>query len=323
MQTKRIEFRQKRDFSEKVSATFDFLRINFKSLARSIILIAGPLILIGIAIFVIFSARLVASFQELTSTSPDSISSPLAAFTLLGGLFIFFIVIYTAIVAVIYTYLQLYLDDSPDIGEFQTIFDYTKRNFGIVLSTTLFLLFLIFAFLIVAGILFAAMGSVMGTSRVWITVLFGFFVILPLFIYFAVGLSFLYFIRVVEGIGLWDSMLRSFSLISGHWWATFGYVIAITFIQGFMGYIFQIPLLVYSAIFPLVSLAESDTSTVYMAGYVVLGLFYVFGSQLLNAFNLTAIAFQYFNIVEVKEGVGLMNRIEKVGEKRKEDEEDF
>lgn len=321
MQTKRIEFRQKRDFSEKVSATFDFLRINFKSLARSIILIAGPLILVGIAIFVIFSARLVASFQELTNG--DSLSSPLSIFTLFGGLAIFIIVIYTAIVAVIYTYLQLYLDDSPDIGDFQTIFDYTKRNFGIVLTSTFALLFLLVVFVILAAILFAALGGIVGTSGVWLTVVFGIFVIFPLFIYLAIGLSFVYFIRVIEGIGLWDSILRSFSLISGHWWATFGYVIAIGFIQGFMGYIFQIPLLVYSAIFPLVSLSETDTSAVYMAGYVVLGLFYVFGSQLLNTFNLTAIAFQYFNIVETKEGVGLMNRIEKVGEKRKEDEEDF
>jgi hypothetical protein len=321
MQTKRIEFRQKRDFSEKVSATFDFLRINFKSLARSIILIAGPLILVGIGIFVAFSSRLIASFQELTSGNP--LSSPLSVFTLFGGLAIFVIIIYTAIVAVIYTYLQLYLDDSPDIDDFQTIFDYTKRNFAIVLSSTFALLFLLFAFIVVATILFAAIGGIVGTSGIWLTILFGFFVIFPLFVYLAIGLSFVYFIRVIEGISLWAAISRSFSLISGHWWATFGYVIAISFIQGFMGYIFQVPLLIYSAIFPLVSLEETDTSKAYMAGYVVLGLFYVFGSQLLNTFNLTAIAFQYFNIVEIKEGVGLINRIEKVGEKRKEDEEDF
>jgi hypothetical protein len=321
MQTKRIEFRQKRDFSEKVSATFDFLRINFKSLARSVILIAGPLILMGIGIFVAFSSRLIASFQELTNG--DSLSSPLSVFTLFGGLAIFVIVIYTAIVAVIYTYLQLYLDDSPDIDDFQTIFDYTKRNFAIVLTSTFSLLFLLFVFLVVVGIVFTAVGGIVGTSGIWFTISLGIFVIFPLFIYLAIGLSFVYFIRVIEGVGLWASISRSFSLISGHWWATFGYIIAVSFIQGFMGYIFQIPLLIYSTIFPLVSLAETDTSTVYMAGYVVLGLVYVFGSQLLNAFNLTAIAFQYFNIVETKEGVGLMNRIEKVGEKRKEEEEDF
>jgi hypothetical protein len=319
MQTKRIEFRQQRDFSEKVSVTFDFLRINFKSLARSVIFIAGPLILLGIGIFVVFASRMSENYEDLFKFDE---SSGFAFMGIIGGLVIFFIVIYTAIVAVIYTYLQLYLDESPDIDDFQTIFDYTKRNFSIVLTTTFALLLTLAGAMLVAGLLLALISFGIGNSTA-IVVLLCIFVLFPAFLYLTVSLSFVYFIRIIEGIGLWDSIARSFSLVRGYWWETFGYVLAIGFIQGFMGYIFQIPLLIYSAMFPLVSLSEKGSSAVYMAGYVALGLVYIFGSQLLNAFNLTAIAFQYFNLVETKEGVGLMNRINKVGNKRKEDEEDF
>ncbi len=322
MHTKRIEFRQQRDFSEKISATFDFLRINFRPLLRSIIFIAGPLILLGIGIFVVFASRLSESYQQLFE--PNTLVAPSAIVITVGGLFIFFIVIYTAVVAVIYTYLQLYLDENPDIGEFQTIFDYTKRNFSIVLITTLALLFFLSLVVFAMSFVLVLVSIGGGTSTTSIMVLLGLFVFLPVFFYIAIALSFVYFIRVIEGIGMWDSIVRSFTLVQGHWWATFGYVLAISFIQGFMGYIFQIPLLIYSVVFPLVSLSEKSSSAVFMSGYVVLGLFYLFGSQILNAFNLTAIAFQYFNLVETKEGVGLMNRINKVGgDKKKEEEEDF
>jgi len=42
----KIELRKTRDFSAKINITFDFIRQNFKILAKSIIYISGPFILV-------------------------------------------------------------------------------------------------------------------------------------------------------------------------------------------------------------------------------------------------------------------------------------
>ena len=138
-------------------------------------------------------------------------------------------------------------------------------------------------------------------------------------------ISLVFFIRVIENVGFFSAISRCFYLIKGHWWHTFGYLFVMAIIQMFIGYAFQIPLMIYSESFPLLTLKSQESNSIYMIGYVVTFLFYLFGSQILHLLNLTALAFQYFNLVEIKEGVGLMNRINKVGNTKinKDDAEDF
>jgi hypothetical protein len=327
MATMRIEFRQQRNFGDKISATFDFLRANFLSIFRSIIFIAGPVILIGIGIFSILGSRIVDSWDTLFS---NGFSSDVLVFiTLIGGAVIYFVVIYVTIIAVVYSYIQLYLDESDYINDLQTVFEYTKANFMTVLSTSFGIIAVVLlVYGLIAGLLLGlifGIGGSAGAASAGITVFLLFLVFIPLIIYTSVCLSFVFFIRVIEQAGFFESIRRSFSVVNGFWWETFGYVIVIGFIQGIFGYVFQIPMLVYAEFFPLVSLGQMEANGIYMVGYIITFLFYLFGSQILNVFNVTAISFQYFHLVETKEGVGLMQRINKVGDTKinKDDVEDF
>jgi hypothetical protein len=324
MQTMRIEFRRQRDFGDKISATFDFLRINFRSILRSVVLIAGPIILIGIGLGVIFGSRIAENWNTIFNDGFKS--EPLVFGSLILGGVLYFLFIYTTIIAVIYSYIQLYLQDTDLINDTQTVFEYTKTNFLNIVKITLGTIFLVLVvYGIFAGILVAVFAGTSGggAASAGIMILAFMFIFFPILIYGVIALSFVPFICIIEEKGFFASISRSFYLIKNHWWNTFGYILVIGLIQTFMSYIFQIPLLFYSSAFPLVSLGEKDSSFIYTAGYIILFLIYLFGSQILNIFNLTAVAFQYFNIVEIKEGVGLQQRIHKVGEKKKEEEEDF
>ena len=68
-----FEFRRSRDFGESFSALFEFLRLNWKNLSKSLVLIASPLILIlgvggGFLVSEIFSLIQKTSFGASTFT---------------------------------------------------------------------------------------------------------------------------------------------------------------------------------------------------------------------------------------------------------------
>ncbi len=52
-----IEYHHTRDFSRKMNATFEFIRQNFKSLGKSILVIAGPPVLVASLIIATFIER--------------------------------------------------------------------------------------------------------------------------------------------------------------------------------------------------------------------------------------------------------------------------
>lgn len=315
MQTMRIEFRRQRDFSDKISATFDFLRLNFRSIFRSLVLIAGPTIFIGVGLLIIFGSRISGDWDTVFNDTAKS--EPVTFFSLVLGAVLYLSFIYTTIMTVIYSYIQLYLENSDAVVDTQTVFECTKNNFfkvtKAIFGTTILLLVVFGTF---AGLLF---GFTSGVALV--SLLFLFFI--PSFIYVAITLFFVPFISVIEEKGFFSSVSRSFYIIQDYWWKTFGYVLIIIIIQIFLGYMVQLPWMIYMSSFPFISLAERESSILYTIGHIFFFLLYIINTQMLYILQTIAVAFQYFNIVEIKEGVGLQQRINKVGENKKEDEEDF
>src|SRR5690349_21534480 len=66
-----IELQRQRDFSRKVNATFEFIKQNFGPLCKSILVIAGPPVLIG--------SLLLGSFMgQMFGMSQMAVSDPIA-----------------------------------------------------------------------------------------------------------------------------------------------------------------------------------------------------------------------------------------------------
>ncbi len=58
-----IKLREKRDFGQIINATFSFWKENLKPLSKSIIMIVGPAILIGILFMVYFMSEFFTSID--------------------------------------------------------------------------------------------------------------------------------------------------------------------------------------------------------------------------------------------------------------------
>jgi hypothetical protein len=130
-------------------------------------------------------------------------------------------------------------------------------------------------------------------------------------IYLAVALSIFFAVKVVEGTGFMATVSRCLHLTKGKWWSTFGVLfimmvllylvvagvtITITLFSAGLGMLFQTS----SLKLPLFSIIVSSISTLAV--------------MLLYPPILLALAFQYFNLVERKDGIGLRRMIDSLGQ---------
>jgi len=134
-----------------------------------------------------------------------------------------------------------------------------------------------------------------------------------------INLSMLFFIRSHERIGFFASVSRLFRLNEGKWWSTFGIGGVNIYIQLVFSVLLFIPWYVIYFIKMMhktgVEVIGKPSVAMDIIGNISLVL-YSLASTLLYAVPLVALAFQYFNLIELKEARGLRSRIETFGEKR-------
>ena len=135
------------------------------------------------------------------------------------------------------------------------------------------------------------------------------------FVYVVVSLSLL-FIRAHEKIGFFEAMNRCFILIRDKWWSTFGLLIILSLIQSTIASMFLLP---WYFNFFMTMMHSLDGSPVQEPSFIqelinnIFMTLYFVVSFLLYSLPLIALAFQYFNLVELKEAKGLLSRIDSIG----------
>ncbi len=277
MNPKKIEFQQYRDFGQILAATFEFLRENFKPLAKALVFLVIP--------FVLLSGIFNGIYQkEIFSFSPSS--TTLKEFGLSFGIFIFFTFITIMMLTnTVYSYIIIYINKEDDLPiEVDEVWTLVKKN-------------------IVKIFLFSIGYSI-------ITLLASVLFIIP-GIYVGVALVIIYIVGINENKGFFNAVSRCFYLIKNKWWFTFGLVIVLGIIQGFMGFLFQIPQ--YLAMFFVAfnsfdgSGMNSTTEMIFIITTIISSLNFLFYS-----ISFVGLAFHYFSLVEQKEAKGLLSKIETI-----------
>jgi hypothetical protein len=274
MNQTRIEFRKVRDFGGLLNVTFDYIKKNFKVLFKSNLLISAPAILLAGVFMGIYQSSM---FNFMDSPDLEQIGIPF-----LFSMF-FMMLSYLIITVVTYSHLMLYKQSETEIIEIDDVWKMVKKNFFLILFTGL-------GYTVIAG--------------------FGFlFLIIP-GIYLSIALSLIFVVRLEEGLGFFEAIRRCTKLISGNWWFTFGVIIVVGFIQGFLGGILYIPNYIVT-IFIAFTGADSESGglnrTLYILSSIITSL-----SVLLYVISTIAIAFQYYNLVERKEAPGLLKQIDEI-----------
>jgi hypothetical protein len=131
-------------------------------------------------------------------------------------------------------------------------------------------------------------------------------------VYVLTIVAILFPMRAFESIGIIEGLSRSLSLVKGYWWQTFGVIFIAWLISTVLGGIFSMPSVFLSFVQGMNTLEGGNM--VLRVLLVVSGVLGGMANALLYSIPMLATGFQYFNLLERKEGVGLMARIEQMAE---------
>ena len=290
MQSNKIELRQTRDFGEVITATFEFIRQNLRKLFLCVLYLGGPFALLG--------AVSIGFYQSQTFLNPGAIFS-VYSLVPLGVYFLTALTASVVVMAAVYYFILLYMaGEDLEVGN---VWRLVRKDFWMLFFTGIgFTLLCIPAFLLC---FFPG-------------------------IYVAVALFPIFIIRLVERISFWEAVRRSLRLVAGRWWPTFGTLIVTGMIQGMIGFVVMLPFLIAMGVMAILSVQSGETPTggTFALLYTIANSLQVVASVLCSSIVVVAVAFQYFSLVEEKEGVGLMQRIGTLGtppstpEREEEDE---
>ncbi|MBC6990438.1 hypothetical protein [Hymenobacter sp. BT491] len=279
--TQEADFRQERDFGMKISATFEFLAAHARPLGKAVVYIVLPVALVtgislGLAQASVFNRALTQPNRDFSAFG--AIPTGLGYFVGLAGL----LLTYVLLAATVYGYVLLRMESS--VQEEVT----PRMVWQKVRGTAPWMLLSLVGVSILLGIAFVLL-FVPG-------------------IYLAVPLSLFMVVMVMEGGSFDRTLRRCLSLISGKWWSTLGLIFVMTLIQSFLNIIFQIPQYLVLAAkvmhWPVSDIAMMITQSIATVG-----------ASLLYIPTIVALMFQYFNLVERKEGIGLRALVDSIGQK--------
>ncbi|UZR94272.1 hypothetical protein [Chondrinema litorale] len=314
MNNSKIDLRKIRDFGTNVSISIEFIKENFTPFIKSLIFIAGPFILISSILSGIFMSEFM---SMMLNPSANVVAGPFSMLPenfstyMLNGVLIQFIGL-IAVIAVTYRYLLLYPEHGKNIS-FELVWKYVKRDFISVALGQLLTIAIIGGSVFVLFALITAIGFFNGG---WFVGMLAFFA----FIYLLIPCSLIFIIQMTENVNPIVAIQRAFSLIRGNWLSTFGILMVSSIIMYFINMIFYIPMYIVNFVTtintldPLAASNNEYLSLITLISTVLgtIGLFFA-----IPVFYLS-LGFQYFSIVEKKEHIGLIERIELIGTKEDE-----
>jgi hypothetical protein len=291
--THESDFRQKRDFGQKINATFGFIGVHWRPLGRVLLYLAVPAALVHSILTALLQSQLLGFVRQSTTTYSsgsgwatqrmmyrETFISPLYYLNAaVSALF------FTILILSVYGYLLrcLYPTTPGAPITVADVWEVVKRKF---------------------------LGTFLSSIGLALIVGLGFVVLFIPGFYLAVSLSLFFVVYTVEGSDFISTISRCLSLTSGKWWSTFGLI----FIMGLM---ITMVLFGIMSVFGI-AMGVKGLLTVNSGLPQAAIIAFTALTQLLNLLVypplLLALAFQYFNLVERKEGLGLHSLIDQLGQ---------
>jgi hypothetical protein len=308
-----IDLQQQRDFSRKMNATFEFIKQNFASLSKSILIIAGPPVLIGSLLLGSFIGQLF-GISSMAASDPAGFQDFFSGTNFwlkLGLMFVFLMISGVITLSTVNNYIMLYAEKKTNKIEVNDVWARVRDTFWMYLGTTfLFVLILIAAYvaMILPIVILAAVSPVL--------IFFGVILLICGLFWFMISISLIFIIRANEKIGFFPALVRSIKLVQNKWWSTFGLIMILYLIMGVISYIPLIPfyvVLVMNTLHNVNANSFESPSASWQLWTTIFFTVYYMLQTLLNTLPNVGIAFQYYNLVELKEAKGLMTDIDTIG----------
>ncbi len=287
MQKKRTVLLEERDLGANVTATLSFAAANFKAICKSLLFISGPFVLLGGIALGFYNP-----YNYLSAGSAlDAFSSVFSWNYVL--VIVFSLAIHFATALTVSSFLIIY----EESGHEATI---TPEMVWNKISQRLFDL-----------ILAAILGGILMCVAFLLFLLPG--------IYASIPIQFLLIVMMREQTSVSDALRKCFYLIRNHWWSTFLFLLVMGLLAYAVSFAFQIPNMIIQILKGL-SLATdtSNSGSMMNSGTfsfvnVLSSILAMIGSTLMNGLVILGMGFQYYSLLEKKEGAGLLKEIEAIG----------
>jgi hypothetical protein len=311
------DFWKERDFGAKISATFEFIGAHWRPLGKCLVYFVLPFaLLMGIGLgfftnsmFDQMGSAMATKQSGWHSTVGTRSTSPLGAVSF-GGMALGFVgglLAFLVLTGTVFGYLRacLHLPANQPVTP-AAVWAELKARMGRMLLVIVLLgagyMVVGFGAMMLVGVLAgignSAAGAVLGVPLV-----------MALIVYLAVVLSLFFPVLWLEDNSVVGTLGRCFQLIKGRWWATFGLLIVVAIIQSALSVVFILPQ--YGVMFGKmlhVPGLNSDLLGVLAQCIYAVGIIFTYTISLL------AVSFQYFNLAEQKEGVGLRLLVHELGQ---------
>ncbi|GAB3204599.1 hypothetical protein ABID22_002510 [Pontibacter aydingkolensis] len=281
--SQKINLRQERDFGEKLNATFHFIKHNLKPLSRALLLYVTPVALMAGIFSGLYQARL---FQSISGTGDYRSYGEFSFFQQVTSLnyivMLFFTMLgYIMVSLVVYSFIVVYMDSDDEVSP-AAVWEHIKVN--------------------MVQAIYAGIG-------IGLVCFFGFF-LLGFGLYLGVVCSLFFMVMIREELGVIESVERCFYLIKHNWWATFGFLLIVAFIQGMIGWLAALPAGIITML-RMLEVPGVDSDVLLVAANTISSVFNIY----ISCITMVAIAFQYFHLVEQKDGIGWMEQVNLIGKR--------
>jgi hypothetical protein len=287
-----IEFSKKREFGELFNATFQFIREEIKILIKPLLYLVLP-----IALLMGFFGGL--SQVHQMDYSFGDVTNPFDSITRMFNIYYFLqilcgMALNTVLVTLIYSYIKVYKDNDGKV-ELTLVYKLINQNLLQIFGYSIALGFLV----IIGTMLFIIPG-----------------------IYLFVSLQFIFVIKILDNETGESIFKRSFEIIKGYWWLSFGMLLILYLIVYIVSAIFSIPLAIIVGIGTWNSIESGLSSDGIGISSTIVIIAYCFSSlaYLLAIIPPVFLAFHYFNLVERKEATTLMEQISSIDDSNESDE---
>jgi hypothetical protein len=292
MQNNNILFKKQRDLGTIISDTFKFIRQEYKTIFRLYLKHVGWLLLLVVAAGTYYQYTSLNSANSLLEDGAEAFLLNTFQNTGLSVLLVFLTSIaYSAMsLTAINSIIKSYVDNRGEIKD-EEVSLYIGRFFGQTLLS-----------LFVVGIL----------------CFIGFLLCFLPGVYLAVPLSLIFSVIVFQEKSFSDGFSECFQLIKQNWWITFATVLVISILVSLVGGIFQLPVIILTAVETFTSLEEgAGTSGALGLGnnwlYLTLYVLASIAQYILGLITLISLALIYFNLNEIHNKTGTLEDIDGIG----------
>jgi hypothetical protein len=292
----KIEFYKNRTFSERFSASVDFLKQNWKTLYKNILIGAIPLAIIGGYCMPYYQQISVGRFSS-GNEIPDL---PLIALCFVVSIALM-IYLNAMTGAVLIKYDKGQLDSSTGWSDLSgAMFSLSGKTFLIGLIIWGLFLIVVAIIAMITAMFFSGLTSGEEMAFLGIILIFVMVIFLGFMLAFGPFIALSQYPAYFSGAGIWESIKIAFGMGFRNW----GNVIVTLILTGIVFYIINLIFAIPNTIMTLFSFGEVSILS------FLFGFLSILGSVLTCPILFIFIAFQYFSIVESEQGVSLQAKVD-------------